>query len=59
MTPKQVALCAAIVIAGSMLRTGAVTRVNSANGQFWDIQDISPWGQDGDRVARLKPSRYE
>jgi hypothetical protein len=28
-----------------------VTRVNSADGQFWDIQDTSPWGQDSGGIA--------
>jgi amidase len=29
----------------------AVTRLNSADGQFWDIQDTSPWGQDSGGIA--------
>jgi amidase len=32
-------------------RIGAVTRLNSADGQFWDIQDTSPWGQDSGGIA--------
>ena len=31
--------------------TAAVTRVASADGQFWDIQDTSPWGQDSGGIA--------
>ena len=48
---KHVALGAAVVIAAATLRMGAVTRVNSADGQFWDIQDTSPWGQDSGGIA--------
>ena len=29
----------------------AVTRVPSADGQFWDIQDTSPWAQDSGGIA--------
>ena len=36
----------AIVMSGS-----AVTRVPSADGQFWDIQDTSPWAQDSGGIA--------
>ncbi len=45
------ALCAAIVVAFTTLRTGAVTRLHSADGQFWDVQDTSPWGQDSGGIA--------
>jgi amidase len=31
--------------------TGAVTRLPSADGQFWDIQDTSPWAQDSGGIA--------
>ena len=31
--------------------THAVTRVASADGQFWDIQDTSPWSQDSGGIA--------
>ncbi|MEO8680106.1 MAG: amidase family protein [Vicinamibacterales bacterium] len=30
---------------------GAVTRIPSADGQFWDIQDTSPWAQDSGGIA--------
>ncbi len=30
---------------------GAVTRVPSADGQFWDIQDTSAWAQDSGGIA--------
>ncbi len=29
----------------------AVTRVPSADGQFWDLQDTSPWAQDSGGIA--------
>ena len=32
-------------------KPGAVTRVPSADGQFWDIQDTSPWAQDSGGIA--------
>jgi amidase len=31
--------------------TQAVTRIVSADGQFWDIQDTSPWSQDSGGIA--------
>jgi amidase len=31
--------------------THAVTRISSADGQFWDIQDTSPWSQDSGGIA--------
>src|SRR5262245_20229291 len=30
---------------------GAVTELRSADGQFWDIQDTSPWAQDSGGIA--------
>src|SRR5688572_9162589 len=30
----------------AVVQLSAVTRVPSADGQFWDIQDTSPWSQD-------------
>ena len=41
------ALAAVIAIAN----LDAVTRVPSADGQFWDIQDTSPWAQDSGGIA--------
>src|SRR5437762_10347192 len=29
----------------------AVTRLPSADGQYWDIQDTSPWAQDSGGIA--------
>jgi amidase len=43
--------CLAAVVALTALRTGAATRVGSADGQFWDIQDTSPWSQDSGGIA--------
>ena len=48
------ALVAALVLAillGSTPRPAAVTRTPSADGQFWDIQDTSPWSQDSGGIA--------
>jgi Asp-tRNA(Asn)/Glu-tRNA(Gln) amidotransferase A subunit family amidase len=42
-------LAIAIVFAGFPL--GADTRLASSDGQFWDIQDTSPWGQDSGGIA--------
>jgi amidase len=42
-----VAACTAAAVA----QLGAVTRVPSADGQFWDIQDASPWAQDSGGIA--------
>ena len=37
------AMCAISVV--------AVTRVPSSDGQFWDLQDTSPWSQDSGGIA--------
>ena len=39
------------MVAALALRTTAVTRLASADGQFWDIQDTSPWSQDSGGIA--------
>ena len=45
-------LCCAAAIASVLgLRVAAVTRLASADGQFWDIQDTSPWSQDSGGIA--------
>ena len=41
------AIATAVIVTG----VGAVTRVPSADGQFWDIQDTSPWAQDSGGIA--------
>jgi len=43
--------CSAAIVAALALRTGAVTRLASADGQFWDIQDTSSWSQDSGGIA--------
>jgi amidase len=42
---------AAIGAAFLLVRVDAVTRVPSTDGQFWDIQDTSPWAQDSGGIA--------
>ena len=44
-------LSVAVLVAVTTRHTAAVTRVSSADGQFWDIQDTSPWGQDSGGIA--------
>src|SRR5262249_26151727 len=52
MTPVRLALATAVVVAVLAIpRIGAVTRIDSADGQFWDVQDTSPWGQDSGGIA--------
>jgi len=45
------ALCCAALLALTAIRLSAVTRLASADGQYWDIQDTSPWGQDSGGIA--------
>src|SRR3982751_1478334 len=45
------ALVAAVVAVIAVANLDAVTRVPSADGQFWDIQDTSPWAQDSGGIA--------
>ena len=42
------ALASAVVLCAG---AGAVTRVPSSDGQFWDIQDTSAWAQDSGGIA--------
>ena len=44
-------LLAATSAAIAIANFSAVTRVPSADGQFWDIQDTSPWAQDSGGIA--------
>src|SRR5688572_1109155 len=44
-------LAAAITAVVMIAQLHAVTRVPSADGQFWDIQDTSPWSQDSGGIA--------
>ena len=42
----------ALALSALLLQSAsAVTPVNSADGQFWDIQDTSPWAQDSGGIA--------
>src|SRR6478736_2814581 len=50
-TPPTRAVAIAVSIALLTLRLQAVTHVSSADGQFWDIQDTSPWSQDSGGIA--------
>jgi peptidoglycan/LPS O-acetylase OafA/YrhL len=43
--------CAATIVALLAWRATAVTRLASADGQFWDVQDTSPWSQDSGGIA--------
>lgn len=42
---------ALILSAAAAAVAGAVTRLPSADGQFWDIQDTSTWAQDSGGIA--------
>ena len=44
-------LAATITAALAFAQLQAVTRVPSGDGQFWDIQDTSPWSQDSGGIA--------
>ncbi|HWI18480.1 MAG TPA: amidase family protein [Vicinamibacterales bacterium] len=45
-------LLVAVMAAGmGVSQLSAVTRVPSGDGQFWDIQDTSPWAQDSGGIA--------
>ena len=46
------ALAVSLLLAAlTLARVTAVTRVPSSDGQFWDIQDTSPWAQDSGGIA--------
>jgi amidase len=40
-----------VLVAALGLRTAAVTHLPSADGQYWDVQDTSPWSQDSGGIA--------
>jgi amidase len=44
-------IAGAAIVAALAMRTAAVTRVPSADGQYWDIQDTSSWSQDSGGIA--------
>src|SRR3954462_11467470 len=41
----------AITVATACSTSNAVTRLRSADGQYWDIQDTSAWAQDSGGIA--------
>src|SRR5437588_7662712 len=43
--------CAALLVIVAIAATDAVSRLPSADGQFWDIQDTSTWAQDSGGIA--------
>lgn len=45
------ALWAVVTAVVTIAHLDAVTRVPSADGQFWDVQDTSPWSQDSGGIA--------
>jgi amidase len=45
------AVGAVLIAALASRQAGAVTRMASADGQFWDIQDTSSWSQDSGGIA--------
>jgi amidase len=53
MTMKKLlaSLLAVLSLASTSLRLSALTRLASADGQYWDIQDTSPWAQDSGGIA--------
>ena len=45
-------LAFACLLAGLLQQAAvAVTPLPSADGQFWDVQDTSPWAQDSGSIA--------
>src|SRR2546423_15344018 len=50
-TRPSVALAVLAGVTLASLRAGAVIRLPSADGQFWDIQDTSTWSQDSGGIA--------
>ena len=51
MTLLRFAALVAFLAALALAPAGAVTSLPSADGQFWDIQDTSPWAQDSGGIA--------
>src|SRR5947199_7937797 len=47
---STIAVLAALAAMASVTMQ-AVTRLPSADGQYWDIQDTSPWSQDSGGIA--------
>jgi hypothetical protein len=55
---KRILLIAAVVIAAVTL-SQAATRLPSADGQFRDIQDTSPWAPDSGGLAHDGGERFD
>jgi amidase len=51
MTRTRALFGLAILVLVTTLHLDAVTRLKSADGQFWDIQDTSAWAQDSGGIA--------
>src|SRR3989442_2188437 len=51
MKNAKIAPALAMLVGLTTFRIGAVTHTNSADGQFWDVQDTSPWSQDSGGIA--------
>ncbi|MEP7116156.1 MAG: amidase family protein [Acidobacteriota bacterium] len=51
MRSLRLALAALGLAALCLVPASAVTSLPSADGQFWDIQDTSPWAQDSGGIA--------
>ena len=51
MRSLRLALLACALAAVCLVPASAVTSLPSADGQFWDIQDTSPWAQDSGGIA--------
>ena len=51
MSRKNKYLVVAALTALAIVRARAVTHLPSADGQFWDVQDTSPWSQDSGGIA--------
>jgi amidase len=51
MPSRRFALALALGCVAALAPAAAVTSLPSADGQFWDIQDTSPWAQDSGGIA--------
>jgi hypothetical protein len=51
MMASRLLLCLAAIVLLATTAPRAVTRLASADGQFWDIQDTSIWSQDSGGIA--------
>ena len=51
MTRLRFAVLVTLLAVLALAPTSAVTPLPSADGQFWDVQDTSPWAQDSGGIA--------